>query len=103
MLTLSEIKTWVGISGDSSDELLSSCIIAADADLRGKVGDYDILDTGLQELAKQYMRYWIGINYADRLGELNNKESSAMSQQMRNDVFILRQAVGVAENEADTG
>lgn len=102
MLTLEELKKWLGISGEGSDELLSSLISAADADLRAKVGNYEKLSADLQECAKLYMQYWIGVTYADRFGEMNNKEGAAISAFMRNTVFLLQQAVGVAENEVGT-
>lgn len=102
MLTLEEVKKWLGISGDGSDSLLLSLITAADADLRAKAGDYTILSGDLQESAKLYMKYWIGVTYADRFGEMSNKESAAISGFMSNTVFILRQAIGEAEDEANT-
>lgn len=102
MLELSEVKSWLGISTDSGNALLLSLITSADADLRAKVGDFDLLDEGLRQLAKQYQLYWIGAQYADRFGEMSNKESSAISAFMRNAVFILRQAVGVATDEIRT-
>lgn len=102
MLTLEEIKKWLGISGDKSDDLLSSLISAADADLRAKVGNYDIVSEGLQESAKLYMKYWIGVTYSDRFGEMSNKESAAISGFMSNTIFLLQQAVREAEYETDT-
>ena len=102
MLTLEELKKWLGISGEGSDTLLSSLITAADADLRAKAGDYSILSEGFQETAKLYMKYWIGVTYADRFGEMSNKERAAISGFMSNTVFLLRQAIGESEDETDT-
>lgn len=102
MLTLEEVKKWLGISGDGSDSLLLSLITAADADLRAKVGNYDIVSEGLRESAKLYMKYWIGVTYSDRFGEMSNKESAAISGFMSNTVFLLQQAIREAEDETDT-
>lgn len=86
MLTLDEVKQWLGISSTDNDELLTQLIEAADKDLRYKVGDYD----EESPLAKLYMQYWIGCIYADRFGELNNKSASATMQAMNNIIFSLR-------------
>lgn len=86
MLTLDEVKAWLGISGAESDDIISSLIIAANDDLKSKVGEYD--DTS--EKAKLYMKYFVSVNFTDRLGEMNNKESSAVGALMNNIIFNLR-------------
>lgn len=86
MLTLDEAKEWLGITGNDSDNVISSLIIAADEDLKSKVGEYD----ERSEKAKQYMKYFISVNFTDRLGEMSNKESSAVSMLMNNIIFNLR-------------
>lgn len=95
MLTLDEVKRWLGISGTDSDVLLAQLITAADKDLKAKVGNYDTSS----EPAKLYMQFWIGNIYADRFGELNNKEGSAVRQAMENILFELRLLTEAAENE----
>lgn len=96
MLTLEEIKVWLGVSGDDNDALLTQLIRAADKDLKAKAGNYDTES----ELAKLYMQYWIGAIYADRYGEMNNKSGSAAKQAMENILFILRLEAGAhADND----
>ena len=80
---MDEVKRWLGISGTDSDVLLAQLITAADKDLKAKVGNYDTSS----EPAKLYMQFWIGNIYADRFGELNNKEGSAVRQAMENILF----------------
>ena len=41
MLTLDEAKDWLGVTGDDSNAIINSLIIAADEDLKSKVGDYN--------------------------------------------------------------
>lgn len=86
MLTLDEAKRWLGVSGTDNDVLLAQLISAADKDLKAKVGSYD----ENSELAKLYMRFWLGCIYADRYGEMSNKSSSAAKQAMENIIFELR-------------
>lgn len=86
MLTLDEAKAWIGVAGNDSDDIINSLIVAADEDLKSKVGNYD----ENSEKAKQYMKYFVAVNFTDRLGEMSNKESSAVSMLMRNIIFNLR-------------
>lgn len=95
MLTLDEAKEWIGISGDDSNDIINSLIVAADEDLKSKVGKYD----ESSEKAKQYMKYFVAVNFTDRLGEMSNKESSAVSMLMRNIIFNLR--LECINNETD--
>lgn len=95
MLTLDEAKEWLGIAGNDSDNVISSLITAADEDLKSKVGEYD----ENSEKAKQYMKYFVSVNFTDRLGELSNKESSAVSMLMNNIIFNLR--LECRENETN--
>lgn len=95
MLTLNEAKEWLGISGDNSDNTIASLITAADEDLKSKVGEY----SEDSEKAKQYMKYFISVNFTDRLGEMSNKESSAVSMLMNNIIFNLR--LECCKNEAN--
>ena len=85
MLTLEEVKEYLGISDSDSDAILNSLILSADDDLRLKVGDYE----GHSELAKQYMKYWISINFTDRIGEFDGKGNSAVRNAMSNIIFAL--------------
>lgn len=98
MLTLEEAKQWLGVSGEDNDALLTRLIAAADEDLRAKVGDYD---EG-SERAKLYMQFFIGSAYADRFGELSNKEGSAIKQAMDNIVFSLRLETDAGAEESGT-
>lgn len=88
MLTLQEATDWLGIAecDTVTERILNDLISAADEDLKSKVGNYP-QDS---QKAKQYMKYWIFVNYADRLGELSNKENSATKQAMDNILFTLR-------------
>lgn len=86
MLTLDEAKDWLGVTGDDSNAIINSLIIAADEDLKSKVGDYN----QESESAKLYMKWYIALNFNDRLGELSNKEKSAVSSLMQNKIFNLR-------------
>lgn len=86
MLTLDEAKEWLGIAGNDSDKIISSLITAADEDLKSKVGKY----SEDSEKAKQYMKYFVSVSFTDRLGELSNKENSAVSTLMNNIIFNLR-------------
>lgn len=88
MLTLQEATDWLGIAecDTVNERILNDLISAADEDLKSKVGNYP-QDS---QKAKQYMKYWIFVNYADRLGELSNKENSATKQAMDNILFTLR-------------
>lgn len=97
MLTLDEAKRWLGVSGTDNDVLLTQLITAADKDLKAKVGDYD----KSSELAKLYMQFWVGNLYADRFGELNNKEGSAVKQAMDNILFELRLLTEAEKDEDD--
>lgn len=97
MLTLEEVKCWIGVSGSDNDALLEQLIAAADKDLKAKVGDYD----SDSELARLYMQFWIGNLYADRYGELGNKEGSAVKQAMDNILFELRLMTEAAQHEHD--
>lgn len=86
MLTLKEAKDWIGLTDDDSDDIIIDLIQAADEDLRAKVGGYN--DNSAK--AKLYMKYFVMVNFSDRLGEMSNKESSAVSNLMRNIIFSLR-------------
>ena len=88
MLTLQDTMDWLGIAecDTVTTRILNDLISAADEDLKSKVGDYP----ETSQKAKQYMKYWIFVNYADRLGELSNKENSATKQHMDNILFNLR-------------
>lgn len=97
MLTLDEAKRWLGVSGEDNDLLLTQLITAADSDLRAKVGEYD----ESSELAKLYMQFWVGNLYADRFGELSNKEGSAVKQAMENILFELRLLTEAEQDEND--
>ena len=97
MLTLDEAKRWLGVSGEDNDLLLTQLITAADSDLKAKVGEYN----ESSELAKLYMQFWVGNLYADRFGELNNKEGSAVKQAMDNILFELRLLTEAEQDEND--
>jgi hypothetical protein len=88
MLTLQDTMDWLGIAecDTVTERILTQLINAADEDLKSKVGNYP----EDSQKAKQYMKYWIFVNYADRLGELSNKENSATKQAMDNILFNLR-------------
>lgn len=88
MLTLQDTMDWLGIAecDTVTTRILNDLISAADEDLKSKVGNYP----ETSQKAKQYMKYWIFVNYADRLGELSNKENSATKQHMDNILFNLR-------------
>lgn len=86
MLALDEAKSWLGVSDSESDDIIQDLIVAADEDLKSKVGDYDLNSSR----AKLYMKYFIIVHFSDRLGELNNKENSATKQLMNNLIFNLR-------------
>lgn len=88
MLSLQEAMDWLGIAecDPTTDRILRQLISAADEDLQSKVGHYP----ENSQKAKLYMQYWIFANYADRLGELGNKEGSATKQAMDNLLFTLR-------------
>lgn len=90
MLTLKEAKDWLGVTDTDSDDSIIDLIRAADEDLRAKVGGYD--ETSAK--AKQYMKYFVIVNFSDRLGEMPNKESSAVSRLMQNIIFSLRLECG---------
>ena len=96
MLTHQEAMDWLGIaeSDTVTVRILNELISAADEDLKSKVGNYP----ENSQKAKQYMRYWIFVNYADRLGELSNKENSATKQAMDNILFNLRLEVDSMSN-----
>lgn len=96
MLRLEEVKEWLGISNSDDDKIINSLIIAADGNLKNKVGSYSEND----ENAKLYMKYFISINYTDRLGEMSNKESSATSKLMQNIIFALRVS-NIENNDAE--
>ena len=96
MLTLEIVKSWIGVSGTDQDVLLTQLIAAADLDLKAKAGDY-----GDSELADLYKKYWIGVIYADRFGEMSNKENSAIVRAMDNILFELRLQVEAEKNEDD--
>lgn len=95
MLTLDEAKEWLGIKGNDSDKVINSLLTAADEDLKSKVGEYD----ENSEKAKQYMKYFISVTFTDRLGEMSNKEGSAVSMLMKNIIFNLR--LECLKNETD--
>lgn len=88
MLTLQDTMDWLGIAecDTVTTRILNDLISAADEDLKSKVGNYP----ETSQKAKQYMKYWIFVNYADRFGELSNKENSATKQHMDNILFNLR-------------
>lgn len=88
MLTLQEAMDWLGIAecDTVTERILNQLINAADEDLKSKVGNYP----ETSQKAKQYMKYWMFVNYADRFGELSNKENSATKQHMDNILFNLR-------------
>lgn len=86
MLALDEAKSWLGVSDNESDDIIQDLIVAADEDLKSKVGDYDLNSSR----AKLYMKYFIIVNFSDRLGELNNKQNSVTKQLMNNLIFNLR-------------
>lgn len=96
MLTLQDTMDWLGIAecDTVTTRILNDLISAADEDLKSKVGDYP----ETSQKAKQYMKYWIFVNYADRLGELSNKENSATKQHMDNILFNLRLEVDINAN-----
>lgn len=96
MLTLQEATDWLGIAecDTVNERILNDLISAADEDLKSKVGNYP-QDS---QKAKQYMKYWIFVNYADRLGELSNKENSATKQAMDNILFTLRLEIDSMSN-----
>lgn len=94
MLTLSEVKAYLGLTGTDDDALLQTFITAADEDLTSKVGSYD----PDSEKAKLYMKYFVGIIYSDRFGELSLKENSALRNAMENIIFNLRLECCGSEN-----
>ncbi len=96
MLTLQDTMDWLGIAecDTVTTRILNDLISAADEDLKSKVGNYP----ETSQKAKQYMKYWIFVNYADRLGELSNKENSATKQHMDNILFNLRLEVDINAN-----
>lgn len=94
MLTLSEAKAYLGLTGTDDDALLQTFITAADEDLTSKVGSYD----PDSEKAKLYMKYYVGIIYSDRVGELSLKENSALRNAMENIIFNLRLECCGSEN-----
>ena len=98
MLTLQDTMDWLGIAecDTVTTRILNDLISAADEDLKSKVGNYP----ETSQKAKQYMKYWIFVNYADRLGELSNKENSATKQHMDNILFNLRLEVDINANSA---
>ena len=96
MLTIDEAKEWLGISGSDDDSMIRFLVVAADNDLKDKVGNYDEND----ENAKLYMKYFVSINYVDRLGEMNNKDSSATTNCMQNIIFKLR-VKNIENNDAE--
>lgn len=96
MLTVEEAKEWLGVSGSDDDGIIGFLVAAADNDLKDKVGSYDEND----ENAKLYMKYFVSVNYTDRLGEMNNKESSATINCMRNILFNLR-VKNIENNDAE--
>ncbi|MBQ5563291.1 MAG: hypothetical protein IIT39_07890 [Clostridia bacterium] len=53
-------------------------------------------------IARQYVKFTAAQMYADRFGELNNKEGSAMKQLMNNFAFILRIRNGRWNSIADS-
>lgn len=95
MLTLEETKNWLGVTSSDSDSIIQSLITAADEDLKSKVGTYD----EQSEKANLYMKYFVSVNFTDRLGEMSNKESSAVSMLMQNIIFNLR--LECIKNETD--
>lgn len=97
MLSLEEFKLYLGISGDDDDDFLNCLIIAADEDLRSKVGNYKADSTK----AKLYMMYWAGAVYADRFGTMTLKENSALRDAMQNIIATLRVEVMADATSSD--
>lgn len=78
---------YLGISDDESKAVLEPFVRTAAELLTAKTGESDIESC---EMAKEYIKFTAAVMYADRFGELNNKEGSAMKQQLDNIGFILR-------------
>lgn len=90
----------LGIIDSEEKEKLRHYVSAAIEMCRAQTGqtDYDS-----SEAARQWVIFAAAQMYADRFGELGNKESSAMAQMMNNLRFTLRMQnlKKVAENESN--
>ena len=82
---LAECGEYLGIAEPAMDSVLRECINSA----------YELCSrqTGADEslpLFHQHIKSTVFQLYADRAGELNNKQSSALSGLLQNSKFILR-------------
>ena len=78
---------YLGITDSSMTAEIESYVKAAVVLCTMQTGQTDFTD----DAAKQWVRYTAAQMYADRFGELNNKEGSAVSQMIRNMTFGLQQ------------
>ena len=84
---IEETAQYLGISSSAEKVKLRSYVESA--------VELCVMQTGQQdfsgcESAKRYVIYTAAQMYADRLGELNNKQGSAAAQAMQNISFVLQ-------------
>ncbi len=79
--------TYLGLTENGSYVELSHYVRTAIMLCTMQTGQTDFSD----DTAKQWVQYTAAQMFADRFGELNNKENSAVSQIIRNLTFCLQQ------------
>lgn len=84
---MEETARYLGISDNEEKARLSPFVLTAIEMCKAQTGQTDFDSS---ESARQWVKFAAAQMYADRFGELNNKEGSAMAQMMNNLRFTLR-------------
>lgn len=93
---IEETAKYLGITSDEQKTELRSYVESAVELCAMQTGQQDFTSC---EAAKRFVIYGAAQMYADRFGELNNKEGSATAQMMRNISFALQTKNRKAAND----
>lgn len=93
---IEETAKYLGITSSEQKTELRSYVESAVELCVMQTGQQDFTNC---EAAKRYVIYGAAQMYADRFGELNNKEGSATAQMMRNISFVLQTKNRKAAND----
>ena len=93
---IEETAKYLGISSDEQKTELRPYVESAVELCAMQTGQQDFTSC---EAAKRFVIYGAAQMYADRFGELNNKEGSATAQMMRNISFALQTKNRKAAND----
>ena len=93
---IEETAKYLGITSDEQKTELRPYVESAVELCAMQTGQQDFTSC---EAAKRFVIYGAAQMYADRFGELNNKEGSATAQMMRNISFALQTKNRMAAND----